>query len=51
MSMQLVLALNTEMAEKYYFTERTEDYLNVFVWVAPGSHTLTFRRIDTPNGN
>ena len=34
-------AKNTEMAEKYYFIEHTEDYLNVFVWVAPGSHTLT----------
>ena len=41
MSRQLVLALNTEMAEKYYFIEHTEDYSNVFVWVAPGSHTLT----------
>ena len=41
MSRQLDLALNTEMAEKYYFTEHTEDYLNVFDWVAPGSHTLT----------
>ena len=38
MSRQLVLALNTEMVEKYYFIEHTEDYLNVFVWVVPGSH-------------
>ena len=38
------LALNTEMAEKYYFTEHTEDYLNVFVWVAPGSDTLTYNQ-------
>ena len=35
------MALNTEMVEKYFFIEHTEDYLNVFVWVAPGSHTLT----------
>ena len=34
-------ALNTEMAEKYFFTEHTEDYFNVFVWVDPGTHTLT----------
>ena len=40
MCRQLVLALNTEMAEKY-FNEHTEDYLNAFVGVAPGSHTLT----------
>ena len=36
MSRELVLALNTEMAEKYYFTEHTEDNLNVFVWVCAG---------------
>ena len=41
MSRQLVLALNTEIAEKYYFIEHTEYYLNVIVWIAPGSHTLT----------
>ena len=41
MSRQLVLAPNTEIAEKYYFIEHTEDYFNVFVWVAPGTHTLT----------
>ena len=41
MSRQLVLALNTEMVEKYFFIEHTEDNLNVFVWVAPGSRTLT----------
>ena len=41
MSRQLVIALNTEVAEKYYFIEYTEDYFNVFVWVAPGSHTVT----------
>ena len=41
MSRQLVLALNMEMAEKYYFFEHTENYLIVFVRVAPGSHTLT----------
>ena len=35
-------AKNTEMAEKYYFIEHTEEYLNVFVWVAPGLHTLTY---------
>ena len=40
MSRQLVLVLNTEMAERYYFIEHTEDYLNVFIWVAPGLHTL-----------
>ena len=41
MGRQLVLALNIEMAEKYYFIEHTEDYFNVFVGVAPGTHTLT----------
>ena len=41
MSRQLVLALNTEMAEKHYFIEHTEDYFNVFIWVAPGLHTPT----------
>ena len=42
MSRKLVLALkHPEMAENYYFIEHTEDYLNVFVWVAPGSHVLT----------
>ena len=41
MSGQLTLALNTEMSEKYYFIEHKEDYLNVFVWAAPGTHTLT----------
>ena len=41
MSRHLVLALNTEMAEKYYFIEHTENYLKMFVWVTPGSHTLT----------
>ena len=42
MNRQLVLALNTKIAEKYYFIEHTEDYLNVFVLVASGSlHTLT----------
>ena len=40
MSRQLFLVLNTEMAEKHYFIEHT-DYLNVFVWVVPGTHTLT----------
>ena len=41
MSRQFVLALDTEMAEKYYFIEHTEDYFNLFVSVAPGTHTLT----------
>ena len=41
MSRQLILALNTEMTEKHYFIEHTEDYLYVFVWAAPGTHTLT----------
>ena len=36
-----MLALNTKMVEKYNFIEHTEDYFNVFVWVAPGTHTLT----------
>ena len=27
---------------KIFFIEHTEDYLNVFVWVAPGSHRLLF---------
>ena len=40
MSRQLVSALNTEMAEKYYSIEHTENYLNVFVWTSPDTHTL-----------